>query len=457
MQNLSTKINAILFFSLILALPYNSIAQTKIQIKVKQTHTSFAKLFFLKPDNEVIVDSVYKTSSDQFNFQLRNNYERGLYKLRIGKNISFDFIVGEEPEIILETVIFAVEDSLKSIKSDENKIYIQYRKLKRDESQLSWLLSSARSYYSVTSPFGYALDDEIFRIKSEFNKSAFNLAKNNPGLLTSKLIQLDLRPIVPKGLSNAEQRSYSLIHWWENSDLNDSALLNFKELNKKLWDYLDLIFNDNLDKEEQDSAFIEGVKVVLSLNADVSIKNYFRNSIYQELVETDYKSVADYVVSLPVKGLTPIIRNDEYNLRNDNSIKPGQKAMDFKITGRNGKTKISEIKSRYKLLVFWSSWCPHCLEMLPELKRVYQIYRNKGFEVIAISIDEEVDSCNAVIADNKLDWVNDNINNLSSGKIMDRFKVDETPKFFLLDRSLTLISVPSNVKQLEVKLRKLLK
>lgn len=41
------------------------------------------------------------------------------------------------------------------------------------------------------------------------------------------------------------------------------------------------------------------------------------------------------------------------------------------------------------LLSFWATWCKPCVEEMKEYKKLYEEYKNKGFEIIAISVDNE--------------------------------------------------------------------
>ncbi len=57
---------------------------------------------------------------------------------------------------------------------------------------------------------------------------------------------------------------------------------------------------------------------------------------------------------------------------------------------------LENYKNRVVMLEFFASWCPPCQMSAPEIKSVYEKYKDKGFVVLAISIDKGPDAAGAV-------------------------------------------------------------
>ncbi len=72
-------------------------------------------------------------------------------------------------------------------------------------------------------------------------------------------------------------------------------------------------------------------------------------------------------------------------------LKPGDKAPDFTLEDIEGRPfQLSkEAPQRVHLLVFWSIFCEPCKAEMPLIERLYEEYRDKGFEVIAVALDGE--------------------------------------------------------------------
>lgn len=68
-------------------------------------------------------------------------------------------------------------------------------------------------------------------------------------------------------------------------------------------------------------------------------------------------------------------------------------APDFTLRDINKKeVKLSEQKGKVVLINFWATWCQPCQAEMPHLQAIYDEFKDKGFEILSISIDEARDS-----------------------------------------------------------------
>jgi peroxiredoxin len=74
-------------------------------------------------------------------------------------------------------------------------------------------------------------------------------------------------------------------------------------------------------------------------------------------------------------------------------LKPSAKrnaAPDFVLTDADGrKVKLSDYKGKVVLLNFWATWCGPCKLEIPWFVEFEKAYRDKGFAVLGVSMDEE--------------------------------------------------------------------
>ncbi|MBN2570954.1 MAG: TlpA family protein disulfide reductase [Ignavibacteriales bacterium] len=66
----------------------------------------------------------------------------------------------------------------------------------------------------------------------------------------------------------------------------------------------------------------------------------------------------------------------------------GKPEIDFEFISIKGDNKkLSDYKGKVVMLDFWGTWCGPCVSEIPNLVKVYEKYKGKGFEIISISSD----------------------------------------------------------------------
>lgn len=108
---------------------------------------------------------------------------------------------------------------------------------------------------------------------------------------------------------------------------------------------------------------------------------------------------------------------------------------------------------KYYLIDFWASWCAPCRKEIPNLKKLYQEYSAKGFEIVSISIDKKEADWKKALEEEKLTWPNF----LDTKGASDAFKVKTIPAMFLVDEKGKIIAEKIRGEELENKLAKLFK
>lgn len=108
---------------------------------------------------------------------------------------------------------------------------------------------------------------------------------------------------------------------------------------------------------------------------------------------------------------------------------------------------------RYILVDFWASWCGPCRQEFGAIKDLYSKYAAQGFEVVAISIDEDPTRWKEALREEGLKWIN-MLDSEQSAK--DTYGVNGVPRNFLIDSTGKILATNLHREMLTEKITKLM-
>lgn len=110
----------------------------------------------------------------------------------------------------------------------------------------------------------------------------------------------------------------------------------------------------------------------------------------------------------------------------------GSKVPEFTVKDVDGKevtlASILEGK-RFVLIDFWASWCKPCRQEIPNLKKIYAQYADRGFDIVSISIDKKKADWEKTLEEEQLPWNN----YLDETGVADLYHVKIIPAMYLID------------------------
>ena len=141
----------------------------------------------------------------------------------------------------------------------------------------------------------------------------------------------------------------------------------------------------------------------------------------------------------------------EYRRRADPmSEMVGEFLPDFSATDLDGKPiSLGAYRGKVVLLDFWAVWCGPCIGEMPNVKRVYDTYKDKGFDIIGVSLDTDETRLRNYLKENNIQW-----RQIFSGKGWDsplakQYHIHGIPAPWLIARDGTLISPNARGHELE--------
>lgn len=118
---------------------------------------------------------------------------------------------------------------------------------------------------------------------------------------------------------------------------------------------------------------------------------------------------------------------------------------------------LSDLRGKYVLVDFWASWCGPCRKENPNVVRLYNKYKDKGFDIFSVSLDKDAEAWKRAIKADNLVWEN-HVSDLKywQSSVVQNYKIQGIPFTVLLDKNGEIIAKGLRGQALENKLKQLL-
>tara|TARA_R110002072_G_scaffold302976_1_gene490565 strand:- start:15164 stop:16330 length:1167 start_codon:yes stop_codon:yes gene_type:complete len=176
------------------------------------------------------------------------------------------------------------------------------------------------------------------------------------------------------------------------------------------------------------------------------------------------KAVAQaYLKKFPDSPLTSNISNQVYQIElgYDQYLldSSGKKvAPEIALNTPDGtELRLSSLRGQYVLIDFWASWCGPCRRENPNLVRIYNKYKDKGFTIFSVSLDKDAEAWKAAIEKDGLVWPN-HVSDLLQWKtpMVQLYNFNSIPHTVLVDKEGKIVATGLRGETLEQKLKELL-
>lgn len=453
-------------------------------------------------DKNRVVSSTTVDKNGFFLFSFSDDSPVGMYRLSFEKGRRVNVIYNREDiklSIGKENVqagSYSIFAGIDVLSSEENKIYygfLQTLDLRRERTtllnQLKLLYPPSKNKDGVTDSdattasksgtelFRSQIDSEMRNMHKRFEVSIQQLVDNNPDSYAAKIIRTMKTPVLTVDLSGDGRREWTKEHFWDNVTLSDATLLHSPVIASKVYEYISLYNNNRMSREEQEMAFITAVDIILfKAQADETVFGVVLDIVTRSFEQTEYELVLSYIIENYIlsdsgcENSEAVISADRAEELRDKiamirKMAVGNMAPEIEMSQQGffnlnveegavvpageSQMKLSNISASYTLVLFWASWCPHCESLLSVLKDVYDEYRDKGLEILAISIDKDRTEWQNAILNRQYKWINYSELNGGEGKAATEYGVWYTPRMYLLDRDKRIIAKPLTVEELK--------
>jgi len=145
------------------------------------------------------------------------------------------------------------------------------------------------------------------------------------------------------------------------------------------------------------------------------------------------------------------------NIARIRGLMMGGVAPDIALNDTTGAAiPLSSLRGKYVLIDFWASWCGPCRMENPNVVKMYNKYKDKGFTIYSVSLDQNRDSWVRAIRNDNLTWTHVSDLRYWQSAAAQQYGVTGIPKTFLLDKEGKIIAKDLRGPALEQKLEEIL-
>lgn len=117
---------------------------------------------------------------------------------------------------------------------------------------------------------------------------------------------------------------------------------------------------------------------------------------------------------------------------------------------------LASLKGKVILVDFWASWCMPCRSANKGLVKLYTKYKDQGFEIYSISVDDDKEDWAKAIKKDKITWLQVNDPREQGAESAVRWAISALPTTFLINKKGEVVAIDLEGKELNEAISRLL-
>ena len=461
MSNIFNKSIITIFFIVSVLLSYAQPYSVGIIIKNQPDNPII--LGAIKGDNFIAIDTAI-AKKELVRFELPKGANVGMYRIIMGQTPyakvmneapqQFDFIFNKE-DIVLETDFKSPETEAKVIQSEENKIWFNFIKKEKFIKQDLNEREKEVNYYWAKDDTDNAIKSatEYNQLQMEYDLFITESAKKHKGQFAAKLINTFREPLLDGYLTETQRKESFQKEYFEKLDFTDETLINSQVYTNNVFKYL-ISYNDKgLNSKQREQKYIKAVDIIIeNTNKNEKVYEFVLKYLVHGFEVLKLDNVITYIAE-NYSGTT--CQTDEYTTLErkleEQKMKVGTSVEDFTINDLNGDpVTFTEALKDKNIILFWASWCPHCTELLAQLKQWQLQTKNSNVGIFAISLDTSKEAWEKKISELGIEsWYNLSDFHEWDSKVAIDYNVFATPTIFVIDKNLKIIGKAESFYELK--------
>lgn len=424
-----------LFISLIFMLLAHCLMSQGV-LNGKVAGYSFGRLYVCEQfgDDSKVVATLTTDANGVFMFNFAGK-EVGLYRIHADNKDYFDVIYNGE-DIRLETNIRNMKSSMKVLESVENQqLYAYVAPAELSEYKIGILRELVKIY--PEGKFLSSAEKELEKEKTINSTCLSKAIKMKSGTFASRYLSYFKE--INMNISEPVDKKTAYIN--RNFPMDDPDLINSNAYHHFVVSYLKKYEpSEYLNAAREILDYLKtGNQEVFSCVFDYMLTGFEMMERYDDL----YELSTAYGNSCSSEG------NLKTRVKSYTNLRVGAKAPDIEIETIEGEDVVlSQMKSKYTLVIFWATWCENCKEEIPRINEAISLFKRAGVDIVAISIDEDEAEIKKYVKDNNISFkVASDLLGWEGRAVLD-YAVYATPSMFIVDRDMNIVAKPITGEQL---------
>lgn len=451
------KLSCAILLFLISGFYYNLQSQTNhiLEIEIagyEQPTIMWASLY---GDEINILDTIHRNDG-KYAYSIPSGTPSGVYRLVLDQRKKYLDVVFQDQDIKLKTNYIAVLDGLEIMDADAT---LRYHRFMRSRGYVSYKRKVLEDFlygFPEQDAFYAEAFQKFLSLDQEMNDTIGNLLAA-PDDFLNRILRNE-RVSISHEIRNIEDYfQYYQAHFFDQKDFSSPDILRSTLMPDYLLNYLSFFRNEQYTKEQQEVAFLPAIDSIFShTRANPEVFDYVVNYLLEGFKRFGFDRLVQHIAELTKAELSCINedrrREMEEKIHRIEATAQGVVAPQILMKDINGDDfDLHDAEAKKTLVVFWASWCPHCMEMLPQLKAYLQD-DDSDLLVVAVSLDTDTKAWKE--AAENYPWKHVSALAGWDTQAVDDYFVYGTPAFFLLDKDKKILKKSGTLQEMLPELRK---